>query len=205
VGRRRKLGMPPDACEKDQEQGIPQEQDTPHKPRARPDFYPDWSNWREMPTLRLYEGVALLCNIEPEALIPNGTFDAPDLDTFWQRFEVAKRTFADPEFRGGVATGKFVKWALSMWKDLPREFSELAPVSRNDAEPSQGEQGTLFKIIVALADKADIDLSVPYKAAIVIEPLTRQAGLPVSERSLGKYLGRIKTLVEKRPPRPLKR
>ncbi|OSZ75917.1 hypothetical protein CAP37_11295 [Hydrogenophaga sp. IBVHS1] len=53
------------------------------------------------------------------------------------------------------------------------------------------ERDTLLTIIAALAQEANIKISTPSKAAVVIEDLTVRMGAPVSKRAIEEHLKKI--------------
>lgn len=94
--------------------------------------FPDWPKWRQMRLVRLWEAVALSCNIEPRSLPPDAKETVPQ---FAERLEVALKNRSTPEFpwaferlradgdeRSRVRVVEFVGWAIGMGRSLPDEL-----------------------------------------------------------------------------------
>jgi hypothetical protein len=61
------------------------------KPRRKP----DWSKYGPDSKLRLYEAVALSCDIEPADIDLEKDRDDPDLELFWLRLAEAEQAIKD--------------------------------------------------------------------------------------------------------------
>jgi hypothetical protein len=183
--------------------------------QRRPDFYldsGDWAYWREMPTVTLWEGVALSCGIKPQAITADGTFDEPDLTIFHPRLDVAKRAFPMTKFPDGVGLAKFARWAVKrqtpLWKRFPPQFRKLAQVSPEVAaedKPLATKSRNIFlKLIAVLATRREgnYTLSQPHSDAVSLEVLMKTAGLKVSVRKIGDVLEEAARLLGSNRPEP---
>lgn len=109
------------------------------------DRKPNWEKWRHVPDVRLWEGVALSLDIEPDQVDINehgwmaGQIAFHESAMFKDRIFVAGRNLSsegaleptsivmgDPS-RCAVRLRQFAEWALSLGWRVPPEFSALAP------------------------------------------------------------------------------
>ena len=115
------------------------------RPKPKDERLPRWSKWRLMPTVELWEAVALWLNIEPDKIKTDGNAwmgDSPPFDEgeeFSDRLSVlqanSNRTnFPTPcklnmgeWYRSGVRLDEFASWAISVaeWP-IPDELKAIA-------------------------------------------------------------------------------
>jgi hypothetical protein len=109
--------------------------------RLDEDDAPDWSYWRLVPTVKLFEAVSLSLNIDPKRLVPHpaggGTAGIAIVRVpppqFYGRLDLARRCIgetlpaAKPRYgEEHVTLQSFTKWATGLGWDVPPELEPLA-------------------------------------------------------------------------------
>lgn len=137
---------------------------------------PNWEKWRQVPDVRLWEGIALSLDIEPD---PSDLGDANEMAQFMvsreskefgERLFVATRRLSskgDLRLNSGepsrsmVRLSQFAIWVLSLGWKVPPAFADLAPrpsgtESRGNTERSlEGKaRATALKLILGMAIQA---------------------------------------------------
>jgi hypothetical protein len=120
---------------------------------------PNWRKWKHVPTVTIYEAVALSLNIAPERLRRNphswmaGRAIFDEGVEFEERLFVAQRNLSDLDNSNFavvhyfdetpvVGLKRFLAWAISIGWELPDELAELVVVPPAEPVPDvRGEYG----------------------------------------------------------------
>lgn len=184
----------------------------PGSPLARP----DWSMWSQRLEAVITDATALSCDIDPEELRRGVKGDL--LKEYFRRGDITRDRMLCGELPvvqrpwginpavNYVRLTDYAKMAIGLGWPLPAEFPRLAdtqaaPAVPGTAEPvvqaaapenekplTTKERTSLLVIIVALADKAGIDISRPTTAAKEIVRLAAALKLKLAVGTVEKYL-----------------
>jgi hypothetical protein len=127
------------------------------------DDTPDWSFWRLVPTVTLFEAVALSLNLDPRVLVPHPRGGRPaglsvvriPPPEFYFRLDLARRCInetlpaAKPRYgEEHVTLQCFTKWSIGFGWDIPPDLEALANVNElsDSIAKSELEQPTHIDI-----------------------------------------------------------
>lgn len=109
---------------------------------------PDWSYWRGVPTVTLFEACALSLGADPKKLVPHIPGGAPSgilmslipPEGLAQRLDLAKRCLGETLPAAGPRYGEehvripeFIQWAAALDWELPTELLELGKAHNQPA------------------------------------------------------------------------
>ncbi len=180
---------------------------------------PDWRRWKSKPQVRLWQAIALLCDLAPESL--ESTFPPGTLDKIFnqrpQPFDnlvaLAKSNLRSDGLlkpislniesteESEIALSTVAAWAKSFGIAIPNDFPDNATKKNQSLEEKplgERERTTLLTLIAALAQEAHIDIKMTSKAAGLIETLTSGMGARIAARTIEDHLKRIPVALEKR-------
>jgi len=182
--------------------------------KEREDRKPSWTKWRHVPNVKLWEAVALSLDIEPGLVnhSPHGRMSNSHLFDkleFKDRIFIATRNLSTkgPLVPIALVMGKpesckislagFSTWARSIDWDIPPELGGEIDLQNEDQQNNRDpidkplqtrERNTLLTIIAALAEIAEIDISVPHSAAEAIAHQTQHMDCPIGQKTIANKL-----------------
>jgi hypothetical protein len=186
---------------------------------------PNWSKWRHIPVLKVWQAVALSLNIDPEKVQRErpvrsyGTLKFIESEVFRDRLEVACANLGangplfpvsfevDEKNSLPVRLHEFADWCVSIGWQVPDELRLLVSHSTQavsqttkplakDKPLGKRERETLLTIIAAMGKELKIDFGRVSKAAGTIEGLTTRIGARIAKRTIEEHLKRIPEAIE---------